>query len=149
MKRNIVEAIVSLEEYNRFSKGLFSWVGFKVKWLSYDNIERVAGQSKWSFANLFTYSIEGILAFSIAPLALASILGIIISLISFLGIISIIIRTIFFGDPVTGWPSLASIISFIGGLQLLCLGIIGQYLAKTYLETKKRPLYIIKDKSIK
>lgn len=149
MTRQMVDAIISLNEYHRFSKGIFSWVGFKVKYLAYENIERVAGQTKWSFWGLFLYSLDGILAFSVAPLAFVSILGVIISFISLLGIISIAVRTIFFGDPVSGWPSLAIIVSFIGGLQLLCLGIIGQYLSKTYLETKRRPIYIIKDSKLK
>jgi glycosyltransferase involved in cell wall biosynthesis len=147
--KQYVQALLTIKEYNRFSKGLFSWVGFKVKWLAYENIERVAGRTKWSFWSLFLYSIDGILAFSIVPLALASLLGVFIFFISLLGIIAIAMRTLFFGDPVSGWPSLATIVSFIGGLQLLCLGIIGQYLAKTYLETKNRPLYIIKESKLK
>lgn len=145
MTRQMAESILSLGEYNRFSKGIFSWVGYKVKWLSYENIERVAGTTKWSFWSLFLYSMDGILAFSVVPLAISSILGVIISIISLLGIIIVVVRTLVFGDPVSGWPSLAVIVSFIGGLQLLCLGIIGQYLSKTYLETKKRPIYIIKE----
>lgn len=145
MTRQMAESILSLGEYNRFSKGIFSWVGYKVKWLSYENIERVAGNTKWSFWSLFLYSMDGILAFSVVPLAISSILGVIISIISLLGIIIVVVRTLVFGDPVSGWPSLAVIVSFIGGLQLLCLGIIGQYLSKTYLETKKRPIYIIKE----
>lgn len=148
MKRQMVDAILSLKEYNRFSKGLFNWVGFKVKWLPYENVKRFAGQTKWSFRSLFLYSIDGILAFSVAPLALSSLLGVFISFLSLLGIITIIFRTILLGDPVAGWPSLVSIISFIGGLQLLCLGIIGQYLSKTYLETKNRPIYIIKESDL-
>lgn len=149
MTRQMVEAILSLKEYNRFSKGLFSWVGFKVKWLAYENIERVAGKTKWSFWSLFLYSIDGILAFSVVPLALASLLGVLISFISLLGITAIAVRTIFFGNTVSGWLSLAIIISFIGGLQLLCLGVIGQYLSKAYLETKHRPIYIIKESNLK
>lgn len=149
MTRQMVDAILSLKEYNRFSKGLFSWVGFKVKWLAYENIERVAGKTKWSLWSLFLYSIDGIIDFSVVPLALSSLFGVLISFISLLGIIFIAVRTIFFGDPVSGWPSLATIISFIGGLQLLCLGIIGQYLSKTYLETKNRPIYIIKESNLK
>jgi len=148
MNKHMVDAIVALKEYNRFSKGLFSWVGFNVKWISYENIERIAGETKWSFWSLFLYSIDGILAFSTIPLALASIVGIIISIFAVIGIIFIIIRTIFFGDPVSGWPSLVTIIAFIGGFQLLCLGIIGQYLAKTYLETKNRPQYIINESNL-
>lgn len=149
MTRQMVDAVLSLKEYNRFSKGLFSWVGFKVKWLSYENIKRVAGKTKWSFWSLFLYSIDGILSFSVVPLALSSLFGVLISFFSLFGIIAIAVRTIYFGDPVSGWPSLAVIISFIGGLQLLCLGIIGQYLSKTYLETKNRPVYIIKELNLK
>lgn len=145
MTRQMVDAILTVREYNRFSKGLFNWVGFRVKYLSYENIERVAGGTKWSFWKLFAYSVEGILAFSVAPLAFISVLGVVISGVSFLGILLIFIRTLSLGDPVEGWPSLASIISFIGGLQLFCLGIIGQYLAKAYLETKNRPIYIIRE----
>lgn len=148
MTRQVVEAILSMKEYNRFSKGLFSWVGFNVKWISYENVERIAGKTKWSFFSLFAYSLDGILAFSTIPLAIASVLGILISFTAFLAIIVIAIRTIFFGDPVSGWPSLVTIIAFIGGLQLLCLGIVGQYLAKTYLETKHRPIYIISESNL-
>lgn len=149
MTRQMVNGVLSLKEYNKFSKGLFSWVGFKVKWISHDNIERVAGKTKWSFMGLLFYSIDGIIAFSVAPLALASMIGLLLSFISLLAIIVIIFRTIIFGDPVSGWPSLASIITFIGGLQLLCLGIIGKYLANTYLETKKRPVYILRESNLK
>ncbi|MBF0101690.1 MAG: glycosyltransferase family 2 protein [Desulfobacterales bacterium] len=148
MTRQMVDAILSLKEYNRFSKGLLGWVGFNVKWLAYENIERIAGKTKWSFWGLFAYSIEGILAFSVVPLAISSILGILLSFFSFLGIIFIVVRTLIFGDPVSGWPSLATIVCFIGGLQLLGLGIIGQYLSKTYLETKNRPIYIIKESNL-
>ncbi len=149
MTRQMVDAIISLREYHRFSKGLFSWVGFKVKYISYENIERVAGKTKWSFWGLFLYSIDGILAFSTIPLAFVSLAGVTVSIISVLGIIFIAIRKILFGDPVAGWASLVTIISFIGGLQLFCLGIIGQYLSKTYMETKKRPIYIIKESGFK
>lgn len=145
MTRQVVNSIISIKEYNRYSKGLFSFVGFKTKWLEYENIERVAGETKWSFWKLFKYAIEGIIAFSTAPLSLASILGVIICFISFIAIIVIIIKTLALGDPVGGWPSLACILLFVSGIQLLCMGIIGQYLAKTYLETKKRPIYIIKE----
>ncbi|MFA5879149.1 MAG: glycosyltransferase family 2 protein [Candidatus Margulisiibacteriota bacterium] len=145
MTRQMADAMISLRESNRFTKGLFSWVGFKVKWLAYENIERVAGKTKWSFWNLFLYSVDGILAFSVVPLALSSFLGILLSFFSFVGIITVVLRTVILGDPVSGWPSLVIIICFIGGLQLLCLGIIGQYVAKTYLETKNRPIYIIKE----
>jgi glucosyltransferase len=149
MTKQMVDAIISLKEYHRFSKGIFSWVGFDVKWLSYENIERAQGKTKWSFYSLFLYSIDGILAFSVAPLAFVSIIGVVISLLSFLAILAILIRSFFFSDPVAGWPSLATIISFIGGLQLFCLGIIGQYLSKTYFETKRRPVYIIKESTFK
>lgn len=142
------DAIVSMQEYNRFSKGIFGWVGFKTKWLEYENIERAAGETKWNFWKLFLYSLEGIIAFSTAPLVLASMFGLVFCLLAFIMILFIVIRTWVFGDPVAGWPSLVCIIFLIGGIQLLCIGIIGQYLSKTYLETKKRPKYIIKDSNI-
>jgi len=145
MKRQMVDAILELTEYNRFTKGIFSWVGFNVKWLEYVNVQRVAGETKWSFWKLFFYSFEGIVAFSTAPLALASVFGIVIFFISLLMIILIILRTIIWGDPTSGWPSLVCIFCLIGGVQLFCTGILGQYLARTYLETKKRPVYIIKE----
>ena len=143
MKRKMVDAIVSMGEYNRFSKGIFGWVGFRTKWLPYENIERVAGETKWSFWKLFKYSLQGIIAFSTAPLAIASIFGLLSCLAAFIMICVIVIKTLAFGDPVGGWPSLACIILFMGGLQLFCIGILGQYLAKAYLETKHRPIYII------
>lgn len=143
MKRPMVDAVLSLKESNRFSKGIYSWVGFQTEWLEYEHVERVAGDTKWSFFSLFLYSIEGIVAFSTAPLTIASIIGLIMCLIAIVVAIVIIIRTLLFGDPVSGWPSLSCIILFVGGLQLFCLGIIGQYLAKAYLEAKNRPLYII------
>jgi len=149
MTKQMVDSILSLREYNRFSKGLFGWVGYDVKWLAYENVERAAGQTKWSFWGLFIYALDGILAFSVVPLALSSFLGVFISFVSVLVIIAIGLRTIFLGDPVSGWPSMASLVSFIGGLQLLSLGIIGQYLAKIYMETKNRPIYIIKETSLK
>ncbi|MBR2678914.1 MAG: glycosyltransferase family 2 protein [Bacilli bacterium] len=145
MSRQVVDAIVSLQEYNRYSKGLFSFVGFKTKWLEYENIQRVAGETKWSFWKLFIYAIEGIVAFTTVPLSIAAFLGILICFIAFIFIIVIIIKTLAFGDPVGGWPSMVCILLFVSGIQLLCMGIIGQYLAKTYLETKKRPVYIIKE----
>lgn len=145
MTRQVVDAVISLKEYNRYSKGLFSFVGFKTKWLEFENVERVAGETKWSFWKLFLYAIDGIVAFTTAPLSIASVMGILFCFIAFLSIIFIVIRTLIFNDPVAGWPSLACIITFIGGIQLFCMGIIGQYLAKTYLETKKRPIYIIKE----
>lgn len=147
MTRQMVDAILSVSEYNRFSKGIFSWVGFKTKWLEYENQSRIAGSTKWSFWKLFLYSIDGIVAFSTVPLAISSIAGLIFCLIAFIMIIGIIIKTLIFGDPVSGWPSLSCIIFLVGGMQLFCLGIVGQYLSKTYLETKKRPIYIMKEKS--
>ena len=149
MSRQMVDSILELGEYNRYSKGLFQFVGYNTKWLEYENVERVAGETKWSFWKLFLYAIEGIVAFSTAPLAISSIAGILFCIISFIMIIIIIVKTIIFGDPTAGWPSLVCIIFFVSGIQLFCLGIIGQYLSKTYLETKKRPIYIIKETNIK
>ena len=143
MKRQMVDAIVAMGEYNRFSKGIYGWVGFRTKWLPYENVERVAGETKWSFWKLFIYSIQGITAFSTAPLAIASFTGVLLCFAAFLMVVYIIVKTLLFGDPVGGWPSLACMIMFMGGVQLLCIGILGQYLAKTYLETKHRPIYII------
>ena len=145
MKRQVVDSILLLQEYNRYSKGLFSFVGYNTKWLEYENVKRIAGETKWSFWKLFKYALEGIVAFSTTPLSLAAILGIIMCFVSFIAILVIIIKTLIFGDPVGGWPSMVCIILFVSGIQLLCMGIIGQYLAKTYLETKKRPIYIIKE----
>ena len=147
MKRSMVDAILSMREYNRFSKGIFGWVGFKTKWLPYVNVERVAGETKWSFFTLLLYSIDGIVAFSTAPLSIASVMGILLCFAALIGVIVIVIKTIAFGDPVGGWPSLACLITLLGGIQLLCLGIMGQYLAKTYLETTHRPLYIVRESS--
>ena len=143
MTKQMKDAIISMKEYNRYSKGLFSFVGFNTKWIEYENVERVAGETKWSFWKLFKYAIEGITAFSTVPLVLASAIGLIFCLISFLLIIVIIIRTLVLGDPTSGWPSLVCIIFMVSGIQLFSIGIIGQYLAKTYLEVKKRPIYII------
>ena len=145
MTRQVIDSIISLQEYNRYSKGLFSFVGFKTKWLEYENIKRVAGETKWSFWKLFKYAIEGIVAFTTAPLSFAAVIGIIMCLISFIAIVVIIVKTLIYGDPVGGWPSMVCILLFVSGIQLFCMGIIGQYLAKTYLETKKRPIYIIKE----
>ena len=147
MKREVVDAIISLGEYNRYSKGLFSFVGFDTKWLEYENVERVAGETKWSFWKLFLYALEGIVAFSTAPLAISSVIGLLFCLASFIFMIVILIKTLVAGDPVSGWPSLACIVTFVSGVQLLIMGIIGQYLAKTYLEVKKRPIYIVKEKN--
>ena len=145
MSRKMVDAIVSMGESNRFSKGIFGWVGFKTKWLPFVNVERVAGETKWSFWKLFKYSISGIVNFSEAPLLLSSVAGIIFCAVALISVVVIVVRRLIFGDPVAGWASLASLITFLGGIQLLCIGIMGQYMAKTYLETKKRPLYVIRE----
>ena len=147
MKRKMVDAVLEMSEYNRFSKGIFQWVGFRTKWLEYENVERAAGETKWSVRKLFLYSLEGITGFSVAPLSLASIAGVLFCLISFLMIVVIVVRTLIWGDPVSGWPSLVCIIFMVGGIQLFCTGIVGQYLSKTYLETKRRPIFILKDSS--
>ena len=149
MTRRMVDAILSLSEYNRFSKGIFSWVGFKTRWLEYVNRERVAGETKWSFRKLFLYSIDGITAFSTAPLAIASFSGMAICAVSFIALLFVFIRALVFGDPVAGWPSMICIILFLGGVQLLGIGILGQYLAKTYLEVKNRPQYVLQEKNLK
>ena len=146
MKRIVVDAILSLTEYNRFSKGIFSWVGFSTKWVEYENIERARGDTKWSFWKLFSYAIDGIAAFTTAPLKLATVLGVGFSLLSVAMIIFIIIRKLVFGDPTAGWPSLVCILFFISGVQMLCLGAVGKYLEKTYLEVKNRPVYIVREK---
>ncbi|MDH6355351.1 glucosyltransferase [Dysgonomonas sp. PH5-45] len=145
MTRQMVDSILELREYNRFSKGIFGWVGFNTKWISYENVERVAGTTKWSFWGLFFYSLEGIVAFSTRPLAIASLFGILFFLISLVMIAVIITKTLIWDDPVQGWPSTVCVIFLIGGIQLLCMGILGQYLSKTYLETKRRPIYIVKE----
>ena len=145
MRRVVVDSVISMQEYNRYSKGLFSFVGFKTKWLEFENRERVAGNTKWNFWKLFAYAIEGIVAFSTAPLIIAALLGVILCFISFIMILFIIGKTLIFGDPVSGWPSLVCIIFFLSGVQLFATGIIGEYLAKNYLETKKRPIYIIRE----
>ena len=145
MTRQMVDSIISIREYNRYSKGLFSFVGFNTKWLEYENVERVAGETKWSFWKLFKYALEGITAFSTTPLVFSSVLGLIFCLVAFVMIIFIIIRTIAYGDPTSGWPSMVCIIFFVSGIQLFSLGIIGQYLSKAYLEVKHRPIYIIKE----
>lgn len=145
MSRKMVDAIVSMGEYNRFSKGIFGWIGFKTKWIPFENVERVAGTTKWSFWKLFKYSLSGIVNFSEVPLMIASVAGLICCFIALIGVMVIVIRRLIFGDPVAGWASLASIIVFLGGLQLLCIGIMGQYLAKTYMETKRRPVYIVRE----
>ena len=143
MKRQMADTIVEMGEYNRFSKGIFGWVGFRTYWLPYENVERVAGESKWSFWKLFKYAIEGIVNFSQAPLNIASWFGISMTVVSFIMLLFVFFRRLIFGDPVAGWASTACIIIFIGGIQLFCLGIMGKYIAKTYMETKKRPHYIV------
>lgn len=145
MNRKFVDALLNCHEYNRFSKGMFGWVGFKTKWIAYENVERVAGQTKWNFWSLFKYSIEGIVAFSTTPLVFASFIGILFCLIAFIAVLFIVIRKFAFGDPVAGWASMTCIITFLGGLQLFFMGVFGQYLAKTYLEVKGRPIYIVSE----
>ena len=145
MTRQMVDAILSMGEYNRFTKGIYGWVGFETKWFEYENVERVAGETKWSFWKLFLYSIEGVIGFSTAPLVIASFFGILCMLFAFVLIVFIIVRKLLYGDPTSGWPSLVCIIMLIGGMQLSCIGIVGEYLAKTYLETKHRPIYIAKE----
>ncbi len=148
MTRDMVNAILSMSEYNRFSKGIFGWVGFRIKWLEYANTERIAGETKWSFWKLFLYSLDGIVAFSTAPLAIASVMGLIFCIIAFFMILIIIAKTLIYGDPVAGYPSLVCIIFLIAGVQLFCLGVQGQYISKTYLETKKRPIYLVRESNI-
>lgn len=145
MTRQMVNAILSVQEYNRFSKGIFGWVGFRTKWLEYKNIERAAGQTKWSFWKLFVYSLDGITAFSTVPLSVAAVMGLLFCFLAFAMLIFVFVRALIWGDPVGGWPSLVCIILFVGGIQLFCTGILGQYLAKTYLEVKRRPQYIIQE----
>lgn len=147
MTRRVVNAILDMGEYNRFSKGIFGWVGFKRKWLEFENVERVAGETKWSFWKLFIYALDGIEAFSTAPLMLASVIGTIMCIVAFIFILVIIVRTLIYGDPTDGWPSLVCIILLVSGVQMLCLGIQGQYMAKTYLETKNRPIYLVQEES--
>ena len=148
MTSQVVDNLLTLKEYNRYSKGLFSFVGFKIKWLEYKNIERVAGETKWNFWKLFLYAIEGIVAFTTAPLTMAATFGILFCLVAFIMIIVIIVKTLVYGDPTSGWPSLACIIFMTNGIELLCIGVIGEYLSKTYLEVKKRPIYIVKESNM-
>ena len=145
MRRCVVDAILSMNEYNRYSKGIFGFVGFKTKYLEYENVKRVAGKTKWSFLGLVKYAIEGITSFSTLPLTISSLFGMLFCLLAVVAIIFIIIRTLLYGDPVGGWPSLVCIILLVSGVQLLCLGIMGKYLSKMYLETKKRPIYIVRE----
>lgn len=145
MTRQVVDAILTMPEYNRFTKGIFGWVGYETKWLEYDNIERKKGETKWSFWRLFVYSIEGITSFSTAPLALAAFVGVLFCFLAFVFLIFIIVRAAIFGDKTSGWPSLVCIILLISGAQFFCMGILGEYLAKTYLEVKRRPIYLVKE----
>ena len=145
MTRRMADAILSLQEYNRFSKGIFSWVGFRTKWLPFENQERVAGETKWSFWGLLVYAVQGIVGFSTVPLVLVALLGIILCVCSLLMVVYIIVKTLLFGDPVGGWPSMACMVMFLGGVQLFCMGILGEYLAKTYLEVKRRPVYVLSE----
>lgn len=148
MTRKVVDAILSIKEYNRFSKGIFGWVGFKKKWLEYENIERAAGETKWSFWKLFIYAIQGIIAFSTTPLVIASVFGMLCCVFAALMLIFIVVKTLIFGDPTSGWPSLVCIILLLSGLQMFFIGVLGQYLAKTYLETKRRPIYLVSETNI-
>ena len=145
MSRKMVDAVLAMAEYNRFSKGIFSWVGFSTKWFDYENVERVAGKTKWNFWGLFKYSIEGIVGFSTAPLVMAAGAGVVFCLAAFVGILFVVVRALLFGDPTSGWPSMVCIMLLCSGVQLFCLGIVGEYLAKTYLEVKHRPIYIEKE----
>ena len=145
MTRQMVDAILEMKEYNRFTKGIFGWVGFQTKWLEYENVERKKGETKWNFWKLLLYSIEGITAFSTVPLSFAAVMGVLFCVLAFILILFIVIRTLIFGDPVSGWPSLVCIISLISGVQLFCLGLVGHSLAKTYMEVKKRPIYLLKE----
>ena len=145
MSRKMVDAVLAMAEYNRFSKGIFSWVGFSTKWFDYENVERVAGKTKWNFWGLFKYSIEGIVGFSTAPLVMAAGAGVVFCLAAFVGILLVVVRAMIFGDPTSGWPSMVCIMLLCSGVQLFCLGIVGEYLAKTYLEVKHRPIYIEKE----
>ncbi|MDB8656721.1 glycosyltransferase family 2 protein [Streptococcus anginosus] len=147
MRRQMVEAILEVSEYNRFSKGIFAWVGFKTEYLEYKNVERVAGKTSWSFWQLLNYSLEGIVNFSDAPLTIAFLGGVVACFLAFFLIMIVIIRTLIFGDPTSGWPSMVSIILFLGGFQLLTIGILGKYIGKIFMETKKRPIYVVKEKS--
>lgn len=144
MTRQVVDSILELKEYHRFSKGIFVWVGYKTEYLEYENVERVAGETSWSFWKLLSYAFEGIIAFTVAPLRIATFMGVLISVVAFLTMVFVIVRAMMFGDPVSGWPSMVTIMLFLGGIQLLALGIIGEYLSKTYMEVKKRPNYIVR-----
>ena len=146
MTRKVVDAILEMTEYNRFTKGIYGWVGFSTKWLEFENIERKKGETKWSFWKLFVYSLEGITSFSTAPLAFASFTGVFFFILAIIALLFIFIRALVYGDPTAGWPSMVCIILLVSGIQLFCLGIVGEYLAKTYLEVKNRPIYLVKEK---
>lgn len=148
MNRRMADAVLDLGEYNRFSKGIFGWVGFRTKWLPYENVERAAGSTKWSFWGLLAYSIEGIIAFNTIPLSIATVSGLLFFLLAGFMIVFIVVKTLLFGDPVGGWPSLVCIILLVGGVQLFCTGIIGKYLSKVYMETKNRPKYIVREANL-
>jgi len=147
MRRSVADAILQMPEYNRFSKGIYEWVGFKTKWITYGYIERVAGNTKWSVRKLYLYALNGIVAFSTVPLAIASVTGLILFFISIVAIIIVVLRTLIWGDPVAGWPAMICVILFVGGIQLFCFGIMGQYVAKSYMETKGRPIYLLREKN--
>lgn len=148
MTRAVVDAVLQLDEYNRFSKGLFNWIGFDTCWLEYENVERVAGETSWSFWKLFSYSIEGIVGFTTAPLSISTFLGVLFSIIAFILIIFVVVKNLLYGNPVQGWASTICIILLLGGIQLFSIGILGKYLEKTYLEAKNRPIYIVKESNI-
>lgn len=148
MTRQMVDAILSMREYNRFTKGIFGWIGFKTKWIPFENVERSAGTTKWSFWKLFLYALEGIIAFSTTPLWISSLLGLVCCFIAVIALIFIVVRAFIYGDPVAGWPSMISTIIFIGGLQMFCMGILGMYVSKLYLEAKQRPIYITRETNI-
>ena len=145
MTRQVVDGILSMCEYNRFTKGIFGWVGYRTKWLEYENVERAHGETKWNFWKLFLYSIDGITAFSTVPLAISSVMGVLFCFAAFVAIAVLVVKNLITHDPVAGWPSLVCIILLVSGVQLFCVGILGQYLSKTYLEVKKRPIYLVKE----
>lgn len=145
LTRRAVDALLQMQEYNRFSKGIFGWIGFHTKWIPYENVERVAGQTTWSFWKLLLYSLDGIVGFSTAPLSIASVLGVLFCLAALVGLVITVVKTLIWGEPVAGYPTLACLLLLIGGSIQMSLGIMGQYLAKTYLETKHRPIFIIKE----
>lgn len=148
MTRVVVDSILQVTEYNRFSKGIFGWIGFETKWLEYENIERLNGETSWSFWSLFRYSIEGIIGFTTIPLSFSIFFGIVISILALIFLLYIFIQTLMFGNPVQGWASTVCIILYLGGIQLFSIGILGKYLEKVYLETKNRPIYLIKDNNL-